>query len=241
MGTLARGLDILELFAGDSPELTQTEISERLGLPVPTVHRLVKLLMERGWLVRDGASRRLRLGLGAARLLPAVRLPDIARDPLRMMAERSGETVNLATLDGSEVLYLVSETGSNLLTLRSHVGLRLPVHATALGKCLLAQLDDQDARRVAGSEPYPARTARTITTWDKLRAQLERVRRDGVAHSRGEYELGLHSIAVPLAWVDGDGPVAVNVSLPSSRAGRDATAELTRELQAAADRITGTA
>ena len=241
MGTLARGLDILELFAGDSPELTQTEISERLGLPVPTVHRLVKLLMERGWLVRDGASRRLRLGLGAARLLPAVRLPDIARDPLRAMAERSGETVNLATLDGSEVLYLVSETGSNLLTLRSHVGLRLPVHATALGKCLLAQLDDQDARRVAGREPYPARTPRTVTSWDKLRAQLERVRRDGVAYSREEYELGLHSIAVPLAWVEGDGPVAVNVSLPSSRAGRDATAELTRELQAAADRITGTA
>jgi DNA-binding IclR family transcriptional regulator len=241
VGTLARGLDILELFAGDSPELTQTEISERLGLPVPTVHRLVKLLMERGWLVRDGASRRLRLGLGAARLLPAVRLPDIARDPLRAMAERSGETVNLATLDGSEVLYLVSETGSNLLTLRSHVGLRLPVHATALGKCLLAQLDDQDARRVAGREPYPARTPRTVTTWDKLRAQLERVRRDGVAYSREEYELGLHSIAVPLAWVEGDGPVAVNVSLPSSRAGRDATAELTRELQAAADRITGTA
>jgi DNA-binding IclR family transcriptional regulator len=241
VGTLARGLDILELFAGDSPELTQTEISERLGLPVPTVHRLVKLLMERGWLVRDGASRRLRLGLGAARLLPAVRLPDIARDPLRAMAERSGETVNLATLDGSEVLYLVSETGSNLLTLRSHVGLRLPVHATALGKCLLAQLDDQDARRAAGREPYPARTPRTITSWDKLRTQLERIRRDGVAYSREEYEVGLHSIAVPLAWVDGDGPVAVNVSLPSSRAGRDATAELTRELKAAADRITGAA
>ncbi len=241
VGTLARGLDILELFAGDSPELTQTEISERLGLPVPTVHRLVKLLTERGWLVRDSRSRRLRVGLGAARLLPAVRLPELARDPLRAMADRTGETVNLATLDGSEVLYLVSETGSNLLTLRSHVGLRLPVHATALGKCLLAQLDDQDARRVAGSEPYPALTPRTITSWDKLRAQLERVRRDGVAYSREEYEVGLHSIAVPLAWVDGDGPVAVNVSLPSSRAGRDATAELTRELQAAADRITGTA
>lgn len=247
MGTLARGLDILELFAGDSPELTQTEISERLGLPVPTVHRLVKLLTERGWLVRDSRSRRLRVGLGAARLLPAVRLPDLARDPLRAMADRTGETVNLATLDtrsgtgGSEVLYLVSETGSNLLTLRSHVGLRLPVHATALGKCLLAQLDDRDARRVAGSEPYPALTPRTITSWDKLRAQLESVRRDGVAHSREEYEVGLHSIAVPLTWVDGDGPVAVNVSLPSSRAGRDATAELTRELQAAADRITGTA
>jgi IclR family pca regulon transcriptional regulator len=241
VGTLARGLDILELFAGDSPELTQTEISERLGLPVPTVHRLVKLLTERGWLVRDSRSRRLRVGLGAARLLPAVRLPDLARDPLRAMADRTGETVNLATLDGSEVLYLVSETGSNLLTLRSHVGLRLPVHATALGKCLLAQLDDEDARRAAGRDPYPALTPRTVTSWEKLRGQLERVRREGVAYSREEYEVGLHSIAVPLAWVDGDGPVAVNVSLPSSRGGREATAELAHELQAAADRISGAA
>jgi len=239
VGTLARGLDILELFAGGSPELTQTEISERLGLPVPTVHRLVKLLTERGWLVRDDASRRLRLGLGAARLLPAVRLPDLAREPLRALAERSGETVNLATLEGAEVLYLVSETGANLLTLRSHVGLRLPVHATALGKCLLAQLDDETARRAAGREPYGELTAKTVTTWERLRPQLERVRREGVAYSREEYEIGLHSIAVPLAWVDGDGPVAVNVSLPSSRAGRDATAELTRELRAAAARISG--
>ncbi len=181
VGTLSRGLDILELFAGGSPELTQTEISDRLGLPVPTVHRLVKLLTERGWLVRDSASRRLRLGLGAARLLPAVRLPDLAREPLRAFAARTGETVNLAALDGSDVLYLVSETGTHLLTLRSHVGLRLPVHATALGKCLLAQLDDDDARAAAGDEPYEALTPKTLTGWDRLHANLERVRRDGVA------------------------------------------------------------
>jgi DNA-binding IclR family transcriptional regulator len=239
VGTLARGLDILELFAGGSPELTQTEISERLGLPVPTVHRLVKLLTERGWLVRDPASRRLRLGLGAARLLPAVRLPEVARDPLRALAERTGETVNLATLDGDEVLYLLTETGSHLLTLRSHTGLRLPVHATALGKCLLAQLDDEAARRAAGPEPYEALTSRTLTTWTKLRANLERIRREGVAYSREEFEIGLHSIAVPLDWVAGDGPVAVNVSLPSSRAGREATPKLTRELKATAARIAG--
>jgi DNA-binding IclR family transcriptional regulator len=241
VGTLSRGLDILELFAGGSPELTQTEISDRLGLPVPTVHRLVRLLTERGWLVRDPASRRLRLGLGAARLLPAVRLPDLAREPLRALAARTGETVNLAALDGSDVLYLVSETGTHLLTLRSHVGLRLPVHSTALGKCLLAQLDDDDARAAAGDEPYEALTPKTLTSWDRLHANLERVRRDGVAHSREEFEVGLHSIAVPVAWLDADGPVAVNVSLPSSRAGREATAGLVDDLRATAGAITGAA
>jgi DNA-binding IclR family transcriptional regulator len=237
VGTLARGLDILELFAGESPELTQTEISDQLGLPVPTVHRLVKLLTERGWLVRDPATRRLRLGLGAARLLPAVRLPELAREPLRTLAERTGETANLATLDGHDVLYLLSETGSHLLTLRGHAGLRLPVHATALGKCLLAQLDDDAARRAAGDEPYDKLTDRTITGWRKLRANLERIRREGVAYSREEFEIGLHSLAVPLAWVEGDSPVALNVSLPSSRAGREATTKLVRELRAARDAI----
>jgi DNA-binding IclR family transcriptional regulator len=238
VGTLARGLDILELFAGESPELTQKEISERLGLPVPTVHRLTKLLVERGWLVRDAGSRRLRLGLGVARLLPALlsglRLPELARDHVRGMAERTGETVNLAVLHGGEVVYLVSESGSRLLTLRSTIGLRLPVHCTALGKCLLAQLPDEEARRTAGREPYAALTPRTITSWTELHASLEQVRRRGVSESHEEYEVGLDSIAVPLAWVEGEGPAAVNVSLPSSRAVGRAGAELTRELRGVA-------
>jgi IclR family acetate operon transcriptional repressor len=241
VGTLARGLDILELFAGDSAELTQKEVSERLDLPVPTVHRLTKLLVERGWLVRDSGSRRLRLGLGVARLMPALmaglRLPELAREPLRAAAERTGETLNLATLHGDEVVYLVSESGANLLTLQSHAGLRLPVHCTALGKCLLAQLPDDEARRRAGEEPYAARTPRTITSWDALARELRRVQRDGVARSNGEYEVGLASLAVPLRWVGGDEPVAVNVSLPGSRAGRDAAAGLLRELEAAAAAI----
>ena len=175
VGTLARGLDILELFAGEAPALTQKEISERLGLPVPTVHRLTKLLVERGWLVRDAGSRRLRIGLGVARLLPALlsglRLPEIARDHVRGLAERSGETVNLAVLHGGEVVYLLSESGSRLLTLRSTIGLRLPVHCTALGKCLLAQIPDDEARRAAGPEPYAALTPGTVTTWDELRRE----------------------------------------------------------------------
>jgi IclR family acetate operon transcriptional repressor len=235
IGTLARGLDILELFAGPEPELTQKEISERLELPVPTVHRLTKLLIERGWLVRDADSRRLRLGVGVARLLPALltglRLPDLAREHVRAMAARTGETVNLAVLHGGEVVYLLSESGDRLLGLRSTAGLRLPVHCTALGKCLLAQLPDDEARALAGPEPYAALTPRTHTTWAELRRDLERVRRDRVALSRGEYEVGLDSIAVPLAWVGDEGPVAVNVSLPGSRAAGAARAELTEELR----------
>jgi IclR family acetate operon transcriptional repressor len=236
VGTLARGLDVLELFASHAPAMTQKEIASRLGLPGPTVHRLTRLLLERGYLVRDSDGRRLRLGLGLVRLLPAVlsglRLPDVARERLRALAEETGETASLAVLHGGDVVYLVSESGGNLLTLRAGVGLHLPSHSTALGKCLLAQLPDAEARRAAGREPYPALTARTLTSWEELRKSLEEVRRTGVALSHGEYELGLDALAVPVAWSDGAGPVAINVSLPSTRATadvRDAVIERLRE------------
>ena len=241
VGTLARGLDVLTLCASHGPELTQTEIAELLRLPLPSVHRLTKVLVERGWLVRHEDTRRLSLGLEIARLMPALlaglRLPDIAREHVRTLARTTGETVNLAVLHGGEGLYLLSESGANLLTPRAPVGLRLPAHATALGKCLLAQLPRAEARAAAGPEPYRAVTARTITRWKDLDRNLDEIAGSGVAISRDEYELGLHSIAVPVIWLDGARSAAVNVSLPGARATAAARRELTAALRACAAAI----
>jgi IclR family acetate operon transcriptional repressor len=161
VGTLARGLDVLELFASAGAELTQTEISQLLGLPMPTVHRLVAVMTERGWLERDQGTRRLRLGLELARLVPALlvgmRLPELARRHLLALAADVHETVNAAILQGAEVVYLVSETGDRLLAARVSVGMRLPAHCTALGKCLLAQLPDDVARAALDAPPYERR------------------------------------------------------------------------------------
>jgi IclR family acetate operon transcriptional repressor len=220
VGTLARGLDILGLFAADGPELSQREISATLGLPGPTVHRLCAVLAERGYLERDPGSRRYSLGMEVARLVPplmaGLRLPELARGALRRLAEATAETANLAVLEGGEAVYLASETGSRLLTPYAPVGLRLPVHCTALGKCLLAQLPDAAARSAAGPEPYERRTPATLVRWPALHAALEAARRDGLATSDGEYEPGLASFAVPVAWPGG--PAAINLSLPSARA-----------------------
>jgi DNA-binding IclR family transcriptional regulator len=231
VGTLARGLDVLELFGEHAPELSQKEISERLGLPVPTVHRLTKLLLERGYLTRDSRTRRFRLGLATARLVSGLRLPDAAREHLQSLAADTGETASLAVLHGGEALYLASETGANLLTLRAAVGLHLPSHCTALGKCLLSQLPDEEARRAAGPEPYEALTERTLTRWRELQRNLEEVRRSGVALSHEEYELGLDAIAVPVVPADGAGPFAAGVSLPTSRAKAAARATIVERLR----------
>lgn len=220
VGTLARGLDVLGLFGTAGPALTQTEMSEALGLPLPTVHRLVALLAERGYLEREAGSRRFRLGMEVAQLVPpllaGLRLPAYAREQLRAVAEETGETVNLGVRREREVVYLVSEAGDRLLTPRAPVGLKLPLHCTALGKCLLAQLPEPEARAAAGPAPYERRTRATLTSWRALRAALAAAQRDGVAVSEEEYEQGLTSFAVPVAWPEG--PAAINVSLPSARA-----------------------
>jgi DNA-binding IclR family transcriptional regulator len=211
VGTLARGLDVLGLFAQAAPELSQKEISDALGLPMPTVHRLTAVLAERGYLERDPRTRRFRLGLEVARLIPpllsGLRLPEFARDHVARLAAETGETVNLAVLQDSEIVYL------------------------------LAQLPDDTARGAAGEEPYEKRTSATCTTWPELRRSLHRIRRDGVARSWEEYEIGLASIAVPVAWLDGPGSAAINVSLPTSRATEEFQDELVGRLRATTHRI----
>ena len=232
---------MLELFATSAPELSQKEISDSLGLPMPTVHRLTALLTERGWLNRDPATRRLRLGLEMARLVPALiagmRLPELARPYLLRLASDVQETVNVAILEGPDIVYLLSESGDRLLTSQVTVGMRLPAHCTALGKCLLAQLPEDMARAALGDEPYERRTEYTQTTFEQLAPDLAAIREKGVSVSDQEYEVGLVSIAVPVRWIDGPGTGAINVSLPSTRATPAFRDELTRGLLAAGREI----
>ncbi len=240
VGTLARGLDVLELFGSASAEFSQTEISQTLGLPMPTVHRLVALLTERGWLDRDPASRRLRPGIEMVRLVPALvggmRLPELIRPRLIGLASDLRETVNLATLQGGEIVYVLSESADRLLTSQATVGMRLPAHCTALGKCLLAQLPADVARVALGDEPYERHTERTLTTWTSLAEDLAAIREVGVSVSEEEYEIGLVSVAVPVRWLHGPGTGAINVSLPAARASAEFRDRLTRRLlQAAAE------
>ncbi len=241
VGTLARGLDVLTLFATAGPHLSQKQISDALRLPMPTVHRLTALLTERGWLDRDPATRRLRLGLEMTRLVPALldglRLPELARPHLLRLAARVHETVNVAILDGADIVYLLSESGDRLLTSRATVGMRLPAHCTALGKSLLSRLPPDVARGGLGAEPYERRTDYTLTTWQQLVPHLAATAKAGVALSVEEYEVGLVSLAVPVRWIDGPGTGAINVSLPAGRATPRFREELTRGLREAAAAI----
>ena len=159
--SLGRVLDVLGLFDAERSELSLSEIAQLLEWPIPTAHRAV----------------------GA---LAGFRLPDVARPYLQALTVESGETASLAVLDGAEVLFLATSAGTFRLRVDVTSGQRTPAHCSAIGHCLLAQLEPGDARRRLGPEPYVPGTERSAHTWAELAPRLERVRVDGFAISNGE-------------------------------------------------------
>ncbi|MCV7230054.1 IclR family transcriptional regulator [Mycolicibacterium komossense] len=224
--TLSRGLEILELFADDAAELSQSDIAARCGLPMPTIHRLVRTLVTHEFLEPVAGGRNYRIGAAVLRLAgPLIARSDpaaVIRRKLQQIAEITGETTNLATLLGSSVVYLDGVKGGRMLTPQVTVGLRLTAYNTALGKALLAQLDDDEVIARLGEGPYPQSTEFSAVDWPDLQGRLDTVRRTGISRSDEEFEVGLASLAIALP-TQADGSLrAINISLPVNRA----TAEL---------------
>lgn len=239
--SLGRVLDVLGLFSADRAELSLSEIADLQDWPKPTAHRVTTTLLERSFLARDPVTKRFRLGIGVARLvaplLRSFRLPELARGPLRTLAAETGETVNLAILDGAEALYLDSYPGTFRVRAQADSGLRVPAYCTAMGKCLLAQLDPDEARRRVGSGPYPPMTHLTARRWSELAPMLDAARTADFAVSVDEYEQGLLACAVAV-HADGDAVAAINVAAPAARVSREALTDvIVPKLQATAQAI----
>lgn len=195
----SRALALLAAFDEEHRRLTLSELAERAGLPVPTAHRLVAELVEWGALSRDPKGRYV-VGrrLWDVGLLAPVQtgLRQLASPYLHDLYGATLATVHLAVRDRTEVLYLDRLAGNASVPVVSSVGSRLPMHATGVGKVLLAHAPPEvqatvlsDLRRI---------TAYTITQPGTLRRQLSRVLRDGYATTAEEMSLGACSVAVPI-------------------------------------------
>ena len=189
---------------------------------MPTVHRLVRTLVAYEFLEPVGGGRNYRVGPAVLRLAgPLIARSDptaAIRPKLRELSEITGETTNLATLLGSSVMYLDGVTGPRMLTPQATVGAQVTAYNTALGKALLAQLDDDEVVARLGEGPYPPATERSAVDWPDLKKRLDVVRETGISVSDEEFEVGLTSIAIALARQPDGTLRAINVSLPVSRA-----------------------
>ncbi|MFI6016524.1 IclR family transcriptional regulator [Streptomyces sp. NPDC001414] len=213
----ARTVELLELLAarGDRPARLQ-ELADELGVPRSSMYALLQTLIARGW-VRTDTTGSL-YGVGIRTLLtgttyldsdPRVRL---VRPYLDEASQKLGETVHLARLDGRDVVYLATRESHEYLRTISRVGRRLPAHAAALGKALLAQRPGEDLPE----GPYEALTPRTRTTREALAADLAEVRARGHAIDREEAVTGITGFGFALRY-DTPAQDAVSCSVPVTR------------------------
>ena len=196
---LNRAVDLLGAFTtGPGTTLSLAEIARRTGLPKPTLHRLLAALDALGLVERTAGG--YQLGIRLFELGEHVprkqRLREAALPFLQDLFEASHDTVHLAVLDGTDVVYLERIRGHRPMKAASRVGGRLPAYCTGVGKALLA-FDGEAAARVLAM-PLVARTPYTITDHQRLAQELAEIRAAGIAFDREENAIGIACVAAPI-------------------------------------------
>lgn len=213
---IARAAEVLRQLADEPLGLSARELAARTGLARSTCHRIAAALGEEGF-VGVSASGRLQIGTGLIGLAA-----DSRRDlhlevapHLERLSRTVGETVDLAMLDGREVLFVDQYTSSRALRIVSEIGARFPAYCTANGKVLLARLDEQGLE-AALPPRLAAQTANTIVDRARLLDELRLVRATGIAFDREECSPGICAVGVTVC--DSDGSVAaITIVVPASR------------------------
>jgi DNA-binding IclR family transcriptional regulator len=234
-----RALAILRLFTPQCRELDLAEVSKRVGLPKSTCHRLIRTLGRSGFMIQGDGYGRYRLGLAAAQLGNAatalLRPSEAVRAHMRSLNAKFQETIGLTRLHGEKVLVLDRVESPFPFRMDYGIGALLPVHSTASGKILLALTEyGEELLRNLRLEAF---TPHTITDRARLRAELERVRRDGYAVDRQESYLGLVCLSVPVFEHPNAAVAALGISGPAARLGAKRFPQLTAELRRSASRI----
>jgi DNA-binding IclR family transcriptional regulator len=238
--SVGRAISILESLAEGPGELGVTQIGRRLGVHKATASRLVSTLAEHGLVERNPATDKYRLGFGLVRLATAAAgkldLVQRARPTLELVAEETGETVNLAVLDGEDVVNIDQITPGHLVVNVNWVGKRTPLHCTSNGKVLLAFLPQVERKRILGRR-LRRMTERTIVDPRALERELQEVQARGWAHTVEELEVGLNAVAAPIRRSDGAVVAALSVSGPAYRVTPERVSELGPVAAAAAASI----
>jgi DNA-binding IclR family transcriptional regulator len=215
-----RLLALLEVIAARSEVFSLQTLVEETGVPKPTLHRMLQQLESAGMLQREGDGRHYSTGVRLRRLAEQLLLNDTRHGArhavLRQLVAEVGESCNITALSGSEVLYLDRVETPAPLRFYLHPGSRVPVHCSASGKLFLAQMSSAQRRRLLANVPLEAYTPHTLTDFEKLEAELERVKAQGYALDEEEFLPGLRCIAV-LVGQSGRSNMGVAIQAPSMR------------------------
>ncbi len=234
-----RVISLFELLGERKTPLRLMEIAQALDIPKSTAHGLLQTLVARGLVVKDETTQRYRMGMRlfalAATALEVGELRELARPIMEELSRQTQSTCNLAVLDGHDVMYLEKvEDPSSPVRVITHVGTRLPAHATSLGKALVAGLPAAYRSQWLAEHDFVAVTTDTITDAAAFEAAMDEANRTGWATDRHEFHPAIWGVAAPILNAKGE-PVAA-LSLTNLDPNAD-LAELGAQVRTAAQGI----
>lgn len=229
--TTARSFDIIETLRElDGARLT--EISAHLDLPDSTVHNHLRTLVQRGYVVRNDNTYRVSLRfLEIGEYARSRRkICEVAKPEIDKLAAEIDESASLLVEEDGRGVYVYDAQGDTSIPLDTHPGKHVALHATALGKAVLAYLPESRVEEIFERRGLPARTAKTITDREELATELEAIRETGYAVDSEERVRGVRCVAVAIKNENGQVIGAVSVSGPASRIDADPNGRLLEEL-----------
>ncbi|SFB59381.1 transcriptional regulator, IclR family [Amycolatopsis marina] len=228
--SLQRAFELLEHLADTGGEASLSELASTSGLPMPTIHRLIRTLVALGY-VRQNTNRRYALGARLIRLgeNASLQFGSWARPLLTELVDEVGETANLAVLERDEVVYVAQVPSRHSMRMFTEVGRRLLPHGTGVGKAILSVLPPEQTRALLARTGMPAYTEHTFTEPDTLLRHLATVAKQGYALDESEQELGVRCVAVPIEGAPT--PAAVSVSGPEGRLTKEAVSRIAPVVQ----------
>ncbi|MCY7417184.1 MAG: IclR family transcriptional regulator [Chloroflexi bacterium] len=240
VAVLQKALDLLEVLA-ERPDLGLSELSELTGASKASTYRMLSTLESRGFVAKDGDTRKYAPGVALIALSCAVvariDLVKAARPHLEALQRAFDETVNVGTLADGQVLYIDIIESAQGLRMAARVGARDALHSTALGKAMLSAMPASEARQLLSGYKRLTATPRTITTLDALMDELALIATRGFAVDDEENEIGARCIGAPIRDSSGRVMGAISISGPSSRITEDMVSVIGTRLAVAAASI----
>lgn len=212
---------------------TISELGRRLDVHRTTSLRLLRTLEEQRFVRRnEDGSYQLgpRMATLAAAALDGLDIRSSATRHLRGLGASCGQTIHLGALEGNRVVYLDKVESRHAVRMYSHIGALAPLHATGIGKAVLAHLGGGERDALLGDAPYLRCTPNTLTERDELDAELERTALRGWALDDFEHEEFIHCVSAPVFDAAGRVAAAISISAPSMILDREALLELTGDL-----------
>ena len=240
--SLVRAMTLLERLSLTASGMTLTDLSQQLGMPSATTHRLLNTFEEMGYVGHDSTLGLWFIGLKTFSVGNAfLNRRDFiatARPYMRRLVDQSGETVNLAVIDDGEVVYVGQVQSPEMMRMIVKLGSRSPIHASGVGKTLLASMTEKGVSTILQRKGLARFTDRTIDNPADLRVELSHIRKLGYALDDEEHSVGLRCVAATIFDENGVALAGLSLSGPKARITDSRLTDLGAAIRQMADEVT---